>query len=247
MSAHNGYMCTDDGKPKTIIYSKGEFKMNKYWENEVAVETETSMAVVKYYKDAGKVQLFPTYLDKNNETQLGRGCTWDNNEMSSEDAVKLAFAVMQGLLDSGIENDAYSEAYSLLSDEIEKLGKKSKSKTSKAKTKKHIDKKDANSRKQLKMKFKQFTLMIEVDDYNYGMPTYKVVSDDENIALNCNTLINYLVSVDLNKKITREMKKELKAWADDEIDMIFDALKNSETTLDEAIKDTLKNVDMYEF
>ena len=241
-------MCTDDGKPKTNNYSKGEFKMNKYWENEVAVETETSMAVVKYYKEAGKVQLFPTYLDKNNEVQLGRGCTWDNNEMSSEDAVKLAFAVMQGLLDSGIENDAYSEAYSLLSDEIEKLGAKSKSKaTTKTKTKKHIGKKDVNSRKQLKMKFNQFVLMIEVDDYNYGMPTYKVVSDDEDITLNCNTLIDYLVSVDLNKKITREMKKELKAWGDDEFNKIFDALKNGETTLDEAIKDMLKNMDTYEF
>ena len=125
--------------------------MNKYWENEVAVETETSMAVVKYYKDAGKVQLFPTYLDKNNETQLGRGCTWDNNEMSSEDAVKLAFAVMQGLLDSGIENDAYSEAYSLLSDEIEKLGAKSKSKaTTKTKTKKHIEKKRCQQQETVK-------------------------------------------------------------------------------------------------
>ena len=246
-------MCTDDGKPKQIIYSKGEFKMNKYWENEVAVETVTKEAVVKYYKEAGKIQLFPTYVDKNNEKQLGRGCTWDNNEMSSEDAVRLAFAVMQGLLDSGIENDAYSEAYDLLSSEVEKLGEskgrlKQKTKgTGKTKTEKHIGKKDVNSRKQLKMKFNQFVLMIEVDDYNYGMPTYKVVSDDEDITLNCNTLIDYLVSVDLNKKITREMKKELKAWGDDEFNKIFDALKNGETTLDEAIKDMLKNMDTYEF
>ena len=76
---------------------------------------------------------------------------------------------------------------------------------------------------------------------------FRDVFDDEDIVLNCNTFIEYLVSVDSTKKITREMKRELKAWGDDEFNRIFDELKNGETTLDEAIKDMLKNMDTYEF
>lgn len=94
---------------------------NKYWENETPITTTTDFAEVHYFKEAGKIQLYPTYTDKDGEKKLGRGCTWDNNEMDSDDALKLVFAVMRGLLDCGVENDAYNDAYEIIKDAVNNL------------------------------------------------------------------------------------------------------------------------------
>lgn len=94
---------------------------NKYWENETPITTTTEFAEVHYYKEAGKIQLYPTYTDKDGEKKLGRGCTWDNNEMDSDDALKLVFAVMRGLLDCGVENDAYNDAYDIIKNAVNDL------------------------------------------------------------------------------------------------------------------------------
>lgn len=91
---------------------------NKYWENETPIITETNFGEVHYFKEAGKIQLYPVYEDKDGELKLGRACVWDNNEMEADDAVRLVYALMQGLIDVGIENDAFSDAYSLLGDYI---------------------------------------------------------------------------------------------------------------------------------
>lgn len=91
---------------------------NKYWENETPIITETNFGEVHYFKEAGKIQLYPVYEDKDGELKLGRACVWDNNEMEADDAVRLVYALMQGLIDVGVENDAFSDAYSLLGDYI---------------------------------------------------------------------------------------------------------------------------------
>lgn len=91
---------------------------NKYWENETPIITETNFGEVHYFKEAGKIQLYPVYEDKDGELKLGRACVWDNNNMEADDAVRLVYALMQGLIDVGVENDAFSDAYSLLSDYI---------------------------------------------------------------------------------------------------------------------------------
>lgn len=90
---------------------------NKYWENETPIVTETEFGGVSYFKTAGKVQIYPMY-EKDGELRRGKGCTWDNNNMEADDAVRLVYAIMQGLIDVGVESDAFSEAYSLLGDEI---------------------------------------------------------------------------------------------------------------------------------
>ena len=94
---------------------------NKYWENETPITTITDFAEVHYFKEAGKIQLYQTYTDKDGEKKLGRGCTWDNNEMDSDDALKLVFAVMRGLLDCGVENDAYNDAYDIIKNAVNDL------------------------------------------------------------------------------------------------------------------------------
>ena len=91
---------------------------NKYWENETPIITETNFGEVHYFKEAGKIQLYPVYEDKDGELKLGRACVWDNNDMEADDAVRLVYALMQGLIDVGVENDAFSDAYSLLGDYI---------------------------------------------------------------------------------------------------------------------------------
>lgn len=91
---------------------------NKYWENETPIITETNFGEVHYFKEAGKIQLYPVYEDKDGELKLGRACVWDNNNMEADDAVRLVYALMQGLIDVGVENDAFSDAYSLLGDYI---------------------------------------------------------------------------------------------------------------------------------
>lgn len=101
--------------------TNGNATSNKYWENEKPIITETDNAQIRYFKEAGKIQLYPMYEDKDGEMQVGRGCTWDNNNMDEKDAVKLAFGVMQGLLDCGIENNAFADAYALLEEEVGNL------------------------------------------------------------------------------------------------------------------------------
>lgn len=91
---------------------------NKYWENETPIITETNFGEVHYFKEAGKIQMYPVYEDKDGELKLGRACVWDNNEMEADDAVRLVYALMQGLIDVGVENDAFNDAYSLLGDYI---------------------------------------------------------------------------------------------------------------------------------
>lgn len=91
---------------------------NKYWENETPIITETNFGEVHYFKEAGKLQIYNVYEDKNGEIQRGRACVWDNNEMEADDAVRLVYAIMQGLIDVGIENDAFADAYALLGDYI---------------------------------------------------------------------------------------------------------------------------------
>ena len=91
---------------------------NKYWENETPIITETNFGEVHYFKEAGKIQLYPVYEDKDGELKLGRACVWDNNDMEADDAVRLVYALMQGLIDVGVENDAFNDAYSLLGDYI---------------------------------------------------------------------------------------------------------------------------------
>lgn len=90
---------------------------NKYWENEEAIITEATGAEVRYYKEAGKIQLYATY-EKDGETKIGKGAVWSTEDMGEMDAVKLAFAVMDGLKDSGISNDAFADAYELLKAEM---------------------------------------------------------------------------------------------------------------------------------
>lgn len=99
-----------------------------YWENENPIVTETDFAQIRYYKNAGKIQLYPTYTDRDGVLQVGRGCTWDNNDMDSDDALALAFGVMQGLLDVGVENDAFADAYAILEEAIGATDKDTNSK-----------------------------------------------------------------------------------------------------------------------
>ena len=88
---------------------------NKYWENETPIVTETDFGGISYFKTAGKIQLYGMYESKEDgELHRGRGCTWDNNDMEADDAVRLVHGLMQGLLDVGVENDAFAEAYDLI-------------------------------------------------------------------------------------------------------------------------------------
>lgn len=90
---------------------------NKYWENETPIVTETEFGGISYFKEAGKIQLYSVY-EKDGELMRGKGCTWDNNEMEADDAIRLVYALMQGLIDVGVESDAFSDAYSLLQDAV---------------------------------------------------------------------------------------------------------------------------------
>lgn len=90
----------------------------KYWENEEAIVTETKYAEVHYYKEAGKIQLYGTYKKSDGSFGRTKAAVWDNNEMEADDVVKLAYAVMRGLVDVGIENDAFTEAYEILSNAV---------------------------------------------------------------------------------------------------------------------------------
>lgn len=93
---------------------------NKYWENETPIVTETEFGGVSYFKEAGKIQLYSVY-EKDGELMRGKGCTWDNNEMVVEDALRLVYAMMQGLIDVGVESDAFSDAYNLLQEAVENI------------------------------------------------------------------------------------------------------------------------------
>ena len=95
-------------------------KVNKYWENEEAVVTATENAEVRTFVEAGKIQLYSTYY-KDDERNRSRACVWSTENMEADEAVRLAYAVMQGLLDSGVENDAFSQAYALLEEEVANL------------------------------------------------------------------------------------------------------------------------------
>ena len=95
-------------------------KVNKYWENEEAIITATENAEVRTFAEAGKIQLYSTYY-KDDERKLSRACVWSTEDMEADEAVRLAYAVMQGLLDSGVENDAFSQAYALLEKEVANL------------------------------------------------------------------------------------------------------------------------------
>ena len=90
---------------------------NKYWENETPIVTETEFGGISYFKEAGKIQLYSVY-EKDGELMRGKGCTWDNNEMEADDVIRLVYALMQGLIDVGVESDAFSDAYSLLQDAV---------------------------------------------------------------------------------------------------------------------------------
>ena len=88
---------------------------NKYWENETPITTETDFGGISYFKTAGKIQLYGMYESKEDgELHRGKGCTWDNNDMEADDAIRLVHGLMQGLLDVGVENDAFAEAYDLI-------------------------------------------------------------------------------------------------------------------------------------
>lgn len=95
-------------------------KVNKYWENEEAIITATENAEVRTFTEAGKIQLYSTYY-KDDKRNLSRACVWSTEDMEADEAVRLAYAVMQGLLDSGVENDAFSQAYALLEEEVANL------------------------------------------------------------------------------------------------------------------------------
>ena len=91
---------------------------NKYWENEEAIVTSTENAEIHYYKEAGKIQLYGTYEDKGGNRKLTRAVVWDNNNMSADEAVSLIVALMRSLLDVGVENVAFTDAYNLLCDDL---------------------------------------------------------------------------------------------------------------------------------
>lgn len=90
---------------------------NKYWENENPIITETRYAEIHYFQEAGKIQLYPTY-EKDGEIHLGRACVWDIEKMDVDDVLALAYGFMKALLDVGVENNAFADAFNLLDDEI---------------------------------------------------------------------------------------------------------------------------------
>lgn len=95
--------------------------VNKYWENETPIITTTETAEVRYFKEAGKVQLYSFYENKDGEKCYTKACVW-NNEMDADDATRLAYAIMQGLLDSGVESEAFMEAYEILDGAVSEIG-----------------------------------------------------------------------------------------------------------------------------
>lgn len=90
---------------------------NKYWENEEAKVTQATGAEVRFFEQAGKIQIYATYT-KDGEVKVGKGAVWSTEDMDEEDALNLAYAIMDGLKDSGISNDAFADAYEILKNAV---------------------------------------------------------------------------------------------------------------------------------
>lgn len=99
-------------KQKTEAPAKEEKKM--YWEKEAPLKSILENNELRFYEEAGKLQMFSKY-EADGGKKLGRGITLDTANMSNKDALK-ALSMMTYALKSSFK----SQDVKVLVDELEK-------------------------------------------------------------------------------------------------------------------------------
>ena len=88
----------------------------KYWENEDAVITSTENVELRYFAEAGKLQMYPKYSSDGSDVKdcIGKGCVWTTSDIGGSEAIEVLIAMANALATTDPKNPADVVTYAPL-------------------------------------------------------------------------------------------------------------------------------------